>query len=219
MLQPQNSLNFKMEESIVKSFRAMACSIQEVEPFVAKWHYSHSVNGISHTHCFKLVNKKEEMIGVMVFGKLAMASVWKKYVEKETDIIELRRLCCIDDTPKNTESYFIGKCIRWLKNNTDVKKIISYADSTFGHSGIIYKATNFKKIGETKSNRVIIFNGKRYHDKTIRTYYNGKLKPFASEIKNALESGQAKYENTKIKHIYILELNGKMKKAHKFLDY
>lgn len=202
----------------VKSFRVFNCSIGEVGPFIEKWHYSKSVNGISYEYCFKLLDENETMIGAMIFGKLAMANVWKKYVEKEEDIIELRRLCCIDDTPKNTESYFIGKCIRWLKNNTEIKKIISYADSTYGHSGIIYKATNFKKVGETQSNRVIIFNGKRYHDKTVRTFYRGKLKPFAEEIKKALESGQAKYEDTDIKHIYILELNGKMRAARKFFN-
>ena len=51
----------------------------------------------------------------MMYGQIAMANVWKKYVSKEKDLIELRRLCCIDNTPKNTESYFIGFTLRWLK--------------------------------------------------------------------------------------------------------
>ena len=68
------------------------------------------------------------MIGAMMYGCISMQGVWKKYVEKETDVIELRRLCCIDDTLKNTESYFIGYTLRWLRDNTEIKKVISYAD-------------------------------------------------------------------------------------------
>jgi Fe-S cluster biosynthesis and repair protein YggX len=66
------------------------------------------------------------MIGAMIYGKIAMANVWKKYVKKETDLIELKRLCCIDNTPKNTESYFIGNTLRYLKKNTIISIYILY---------------------------------------------------------------------------------------------
>ena len=64
------------------------------------------------------------LIGAMIYGKIAMADVWKKYADNESDLIELRRLCCIDDTPKNTESYFIGKTLKWLKQNTTITSYI-----------------------------------------------------------------------------------------------
>ena len=130
----------------------------------------------------------------------------EEYADSRTELIELRRLCCIDETPKNTESYFIGHCLRWLRKNTDVKKVISYADMDFGHKVIIYQATNFTYLGMTKKGKVIIFNGKRYHDKTIRTYHNGKLKPYAVKIAEALKNGQAFYQETKGKHIYLYKL-------------
>jgi hypothetical protein len=116
-----------------------------------------------------------------------------------------KRLCCIDDTPKNTESYFIGKTLRWLKKNTDIKRVISYADMTYNHEGTIYKASNFKHCGMTAKGRVIMYQGKRYHDKTIRTKYKGELKPFAKKVKEALETGEAEYVKTQGKHIYIYE--------------
>ena len=53
--------------------------------------------------------------------------------------MELRRLCCIDETPKNTESYFIGRTLRWLRKNTGYKVVVSYADTHHGHEGTIYK--------------------------------------------------------------------------------
>jgi hypothetical protein len=191
--------------SRVKDYKVSLCNRKEIADFIEKWHYSKNVNGLQTTYCFKLEDHGN-LIGAMMYGKIAMKGVWKKYAENESDIIELRRLCCIDDTPKNTESYFIGVTLRWLRKNTNIKMVISYADSNFGHTGVIYQATNFVRVGMTTGGRVILYDGKRYHDKTIRTRYKGELKPFAKKIREALESGEAEYIQTTGKHIYLLNL-------------
>jgi hypothetical protein len=185
----------------VLKFKVIPCERREIRDFIEKWHYSKSINGLMSDYCFKLMNG-EDMIGGMIYGKMAMANAWKKYGSSQEDVIELRRLCCIDDTPKNTESYFIGRSLRWLKQNTDIKTVVSYADPEYGHSGIIYKASNFKLIGKTSKGKVIMWNGKKYHDKTIRTKYKGELKPFAVRVKTAIENGEAQYKITQGKNIY-----------------
>ena len=190
----------------VREFLVEPCERKEIAGFIETWHYSKNVNGLTTSYCFKLLDKEKNLIGGMIYGKLGMANVWKKYVEEEGQLIELKRLCCIDNTPRNTESFFIGGAIRWLKKNTDVQTIISYADMTYGHEGTIYKATNFEHIGLTNKGRVIMYKDKRYHDKTIRTKYKGQLKPFAQEIKTALETGEAVYTETKQKHIYLMKI-------------
>ena len=190
----------------VKDFVVKICDRKEIKSFIETWHYSKSINGLKSNYCFKLMNNKT-IIGAMIYGQIGMANVWKKYADKENELIELRRLCCIDDTPRNTESYFIGFTLRWLKKNTEIKKVISYADSNYNHTGIIYKASNFKYLGMTSGGRVIVYNNKQYHDKTIRTKYKGRLKPFAQKIKAALENNLAHYTKTKGKHIYVYELN------------
>ena len=184
------------------------CERKEIRDFIEKWHYSHNINGLLSQYCFKLMDGNT-MVGAMIYGGLGMANCWKKYAENKEDIIELRRLCCIDDTPKNTESYFIGKTLKWLLKNTSIKKVISYADNTYGHRGVIYQASNFKHLGKTAKGRVIMWNGKKYHDKTIRTKYKGELKPFAQRVKEALEKGEAYYEETKGKEIYLYDLEGR----------
>lgn len=178
---------------------------KEVIDFIETHHYSHSINGLMSSYCFKLMYK-DNLVGAMIYGKLAMANCWKKYVEKSEDLLELRRLVLIDDTPKNTESYFIGATLRWLKKNTQVRKIISYADPNYGHEGIIYKASNFNLLGKTSAGRVIVWQGKKYHDKAIRTKYKGELKPFAKKLKVALEKGEAEYVKQLPKFIYIYEV-------------
>ena len=207
----------------VKDYIVRPTTIQEVRPFIEQWHYSENVNGLRITHVFGLYKEDDEnpfgdtLIGAMIYGGLAMASVWKKYGEVESDVVELRRLCCIDDTPKNTESYFIGQTLRWLKKNTDYRVVVSDADSKCKHTGTIYQATNFEYHGMTANGRVIDFNGKHYHDKTIRTYYTDKygvrkLKPYAQKVRDALESGEAKYVKTTGKHIYLFKLKKRGKK-------
>jgi hypothetical protein len=157
------------------------------------------------TYCFRLLYNGE-LVGAMLFGNLGMANAWKKYASNPNEVIELRRLCCIDDTPRNTESYFIGYALRWLKSHTNIKCVVSYADPEYGHNGGIYKASNFKFIGHTSAGRVIIWKGKRYHDKAIRTKYNGKLMPYAEALRKALDSGEATYRETSGKYIYIYKL-------------
>ena len=191
--------------SLKDDYKVELCQRSELKDFIEKWHYSKNINGLVSDYCFKLI-KGDELVGAMIYGRIAMAGVWKKYANSENELTELRRLCCIDDTPKNTESYFIGWTLRWLKKNTTIKRVISYADVTYGHSGIIYRASNFKHCGMTSKGRVIMYENKRYHDKTIRTKYNGELKPFAKKIKLALENGEAEYVKTEGKHIYLYEL-------------
>lgn len=178
------------------------CTRPDISNFIESNHYSGSINGVMASYCFRLL-RNEELVGAMLYGSLGMANAWRKYADKPEDVIELRRLCLIDDTPSNSESFFIGNTIRWLQKNTNIKTIVSYADPNYGHSGVIYKATNFEHIGMTSAGRVIIWNGKKYHDKAIRTKYKGELKPFAVRLRNALESDEAHYEVQLPKHIYV----------------
>lgn len=195
---------------LIKEFEVSPCSRKEIETFVESNHYSKSINGVNTQYCFKMMYGGD-LIGAAIFATFGMANVWKKYSDDKKTILELRRLCCIDEAPKNSESYLIGKCLRWLRNNTLIEHIISYADMDYNHEGVIYKATNFDYLGKTSKGVRIKYGERLYHDKTIRTYYKGKLKPYALRIKNALENGDAEYIESKGKHIYYYSLKRKRK--------
>jgi len=194
----------------VKEMKVEEVPVQAIREVIESNHYSANINGVAAKHCFRL-RYEGIVLGGIIYGSMAMANQWKKYADKESDITELRRLACIDDTKKNTESYFIGGTLRWMKKHTKYKRVISYADETHGHTGVVYKATNFKHVGYTKPGKMIRFNGRLYHDKTIRTKYkdkNGevKLKPYAIEINDALAKGEAEWVETQHKSIYIYNL-------------
>jgi len=187
--------------------------------FIEKHHYSHNVNGIQSYHHFGLYTEGNfglpKMIGAMLYAMPSMPATAAKYNPiNPTRCMELRRLVCIDDTPKNTESYFIGKTLRWIKNNTDIEVIISYADLNYGHKGTIYKASNFICLGETSPGSVLMVDGKEYHDRTIRN-----KRPYARALKRRWEAKKAGakdddmyYVEKKPKNIYVYYLNKKLKK-------
>ena len=208
---PPKRFEIDVRDQPVKSFTVKQITIQQATPMIQDWHYSKSTNGLMVSYCFGLFSG-DNMIGVMIYGRLGMANAWKRYGKTMDEVIELRRLACVDCTPKNTESYFIGKTIRWLKRNTDIKTIVSYADAFHGHSGIIYKASNFEYHGLTSPGKLIVdHDGRTFHDKAIRTTYTNKdgikqLKPFAARLKQRLEDGIAKYVKTPGKHIFVYRL-------------
>lgn len=206
----QTKLAIKLRSDFRKADLRTEASVElvprnHIKEFVENWHYSTSINGVMSSYCFRLTIDGV-MVGAMIYGRPAMAGTWKKYAEEPDDVIELRRLCCIDKTPKNAESFFIGKTLRWLKNNTNVKCVVSYADPSYGHRGVIYQASNFEYRGRTSPGKVIIYNGRIYHDKVIRTKYKGELKPFAKELRYALDRGHANVHPTDGKHIYVYTL-------------
>lgn len=189
----------------MKDYKVETADRKEIQEFIETYHYSGSINGCIADYCFKLT-KGGEIVGALFYGRMAMANQWKKYSTTAEKCTELRRLVCIDDTPKNTESYFIGATLRWLRKNTDIETVVSYADEEYGHKGIVYKASNFKYLGFNKGAKVIQYNNRKYHDKAIRTKYKGKLKPFALRLKKALENNEAYYTTTKGKHVYVYNL-------------
>jgi hypothetical protein len=142
-----------------------------VRTFLSKWHYSDYVNiQAKHTFCLFKNGKFDipEMIGVCIYTRPAGPSAGKSYYPQAPDkVLELRRLCLIDDTPKNAESYFVGNTLRWLRKNTDWEFVISYADEEQGHTGVIYKATNFTYLGKTGAGKKLEVDGKSFHIRTL----------------------------------------------------
>lgn len=67
---------------------------------------------------------------------------------------ELARLFIKDSMPRNTETFFISRSVEYIKRNRpEVKGLVSYADPSAGHAGIIYKAANWSSDGKTDQGR------------------------------------------------------------------
>jgi hypothetical protein len=79
--------------------------------------------------------------GVVTYGVSASSTLLKGICgeEQASNVYELTRLWVDDSVPKNGESFLIGNTIKQL----DKEIIVSYADSSQAHLGIVYQATNF----------------------------------------------------------------------------
>ncbi len=87
--------------------------------------------------------------GVCIFTGLPVPEIAKGAFGLDRDeqqgLFELSRLCIHPNTQQseyNITSWFVSKAIRRLRKETNVRAIISYADSDH-HSGTIYRACNF----------------------------------------------------------------------------
>lgn len=184
-------------------------SFQSVRPFIERWHYSHNVNGLHVSYCFALFRPDykfgfPEMVGGAIFGKPAMSNQAQKWCPSDPEkMLELRRFVCLDDAPKNTESYFIGYMLRWLKKNTNLEIVIAYVDPDFGHDGTIYRASNWIMVGVTQPGHLLIVDGERYHDRTLRVD-----KPYARKIQERVAEGDKSIilEETSAKRIFLYRL-------------
>ena len=124
--------------------------------FIHKHHYS----GGSHNRpspCFGLFRPDPMMWESQLIGCMMLATPISERVraslfgeEHKDRVKELHRLAIIDDTPKNTESWFISRCLKMLRSvRPDLWGLISFADTTEGHEGTIYHASNALYCGTT----------------------------------------------------------------------
>jgi len=182
----------------VRDFTVDMILYKQCKQFCEEWHYSKTCPAGKYYFGLYRCN---ELIGVICYGEPAMRNQKKCYGAD----IELRRLCCIDDTPKNTESFFIGNTLRKLKK-IGIKKVLSLADPNFGHSGTIYKASNFVLLGEEQGggSRDIFIDGVKIHSRTAFAKYGASGQKKLSEL---LPNSKVEVRNKIRKLVYAYELN------------
>lgn len=123
------------------------CSIADVMPFVLA-HYLRRRPGVV-TLCLR-VDIDAVPSGMIVFA-LPPREVHTRYGGLTW---ELARLYLIDSVPTNAETWVIGAALRYIRRaHRAVRFIISYADPSVSHTGVIYKASNFRADGRTDDER------------------------------------------------------------------
>lgn len=139
------------------------CSLSSVSTFVKQHHYSHTHPG-GVDFAFRL-DWNGGLAGACLFGWMAgnpRAVLIKGYAPK--DFRELMRLVLLDAAPRNSETQFVGWCLRYLRKNTKIVACVSFADPAHGHTGTIYRAGNWHYCGLQKPDRPrIIVDGIEVH--------------------------------------------------------
>jgi len=102
-------------------------------------------------------NSCKTIVGVVVYGTPSSSTLRMLCGDDEiNNVIELTRLWIKDGTPKNTESFLIGNTVR----KVDKEIIVSFADTSENHLGIVYQATNWIYTGLNASGTQRFLDGK-----------------------------------------------------------
>ena len=116
--------------------------------FIADYHYAK----VCPPHILEPLGLVEEsLVGVALWGwgvrpLHTIQKLWPGLLTK--DYRELCRLCVLDRMPRNTESWFLSRCIDWLQRNRPAVKVLtSWADGMRGKPGYIYQASNWLYAG------------------------------------------------------------------------
>lgn len=150
-------------------------TVKEIDPKIAqrcviKYHYLH--RRCSCSQAFGLY-RFEELVGVCCFGSPATDSIRKGVCGKECkdDVIELTRVVLKQKIGRNAESWFISRCLKMCCKPI----IISYADTSQGHVGYIYQATNFLYTGlSSKHKDWVILGMEGQHQRHLFDRYGGR---------------------------------------------
>jgi hypothetical protein len=163
-----------------------SCLHSEAAAFVVKYHYTHSVKGMTPIYSYRVLDKKsKQVVGAAIFGIPAQIQTLNRYSNNGSiRLVELRRLVLLDAAPRNSESVVLSVMFRLLKKE-GVQRILSYADPNEkrenhpdgAHTGLIYRATGFHLIKRAGTTKAIWWKGRRYPIRNIDQYNNYHLEP------------------------------------------
>lgn len=148
---------------------------REAKAFVQQHHYSGSYPAARER--FGLY-RSSELVGVAVFSVPVQPRALDKLPGGRESCVEFGRLVLLDDVPGNGESWFIGECMRRLRQD-GYTGIVSFADPVPrrtvegtvvfpGHIGTIYQATNAVYTGQASKRTLrLLPDGTVLHPRAI----------------------------------------------------
>ncbi len=136
---------------------------QKATALVIEHHYKHKRCPIIRAWG---IEQSGEIVGVLTIGLPVTFSARCDVVgenknqrllrtSRQHDVYELNRLWVSDTLPRNTESQFIGWCLRQIQKIHPHMILISYADGSrtnatgLAHVGFVYQATNWLYLGSS----------------------------------------------------------------------
>ena len=165
------------------------------------WHYS---GCIPKSKLVKVgVWESDLFIGVVIFGYGATSALGSPYGLGMNECCELVRVAL---RKHNSQvSRILSIAVRFLKRqSTGIRLIVSYADSSQGHHGGIYQASNWFYSGRSAGTTCYIDpKGKLWHGRRASRSPNAQKQLVTSEWTEVRQPG---------KHRYLMPLDDEMRK-------
>ena len=141
----------------------------EVVDYISKRHYSPIMPRLTKHYLGCYVDN--ELVGGLTFGwgTRPKHTIQKMFPELDTkDYFEIGKMAMCDSMPRNSESQMLKLAIKWLKENTDIKYLFTWADGMVGKPGYVYQASNFLYGGYNLTDTYVTEWGERVHPRTMQ---------------------------------------------------
>jgi len=140
----------------------------EALSLIFKFHYSKIMPRLTDVYLGGFIG--DELVGVITLGwgvrPLHTIRVLFPSLRAE-DYYEIGKMCMHEDMPKNSESVFLSRTLRWIKQNrTDKKILFTWADGTLGKPGYVYQSANFLYGGFIWTDLYMSSEGERIHPRS-----------------------------------------------------
>jgi hypothetical protein len=122
-------------------------ALKEAREMVAQHHYAGSSSHRSFGVCAK---RDGRVVGAALFLPPLPPAAKKHARTEPRKVITLSRLVVLPEEPTNVESMLIGASLRQLRRDKRYDVVLTFADTSRGHTGAIYKATNAEYCGLTR---------------------------------------------------------------------
>ena len=182
--------------------------------FILNIHYAKRWPSISYAYG---LFDNGELIGIVTYGSPPSNGIRIGLAGKENSdkILELNRLC-LKYNRKNEASFLVAKSLKMLPKG---KIIISFADTSQGHIGYVYQASNFKYCGLSEKRTDWKIRGQEnLHGQSVADEFRGR--------KNRVKLMREKYgdnfylKDRPRKHRYVYVTGGrKYKKMYDLIKY
>lgn len=133
-----------------KDYEVRTIPLREGRAFIIEHHYS---KGCSNTAVYVhgLFRKGEDtLLGVAQWLPPTRVAAESVNRENWTRVLALSRLAVRPDVPKNGASFLMARSIRLIEKDQKWLSLVTYADDFMGHTGQIYRATNWEYVGHMK---------------------------------------------------------------------
>ena len=187
----------------------------ECAPFILDIHYAKRWPSISYAYG---LFESGELIGVATYGTPASAPLRRGIAGDENmgDVLELNRLCLMYNR-KNEASKLVGASLKLLPKN---KIVVSYADTSQGHLGVVYQATNFLYCGLSAKRTDWKLKGKEHlHGQTVADEFRGQPHRAALMREKYGDDFYLSPRPRKHRYVYIVGTKKYRKRVTKLLRY
>ena len=143
-----------------KGIKIVECEKSEADRIIIKHHYSHKA--VKNSFLSMLVYYHGKVSGALQCGYGIRPKIKGDYNSDE--VREFDRMWLSDEMPKFSETITLSLFHRYMRvAHPEVKVLISYADTTVGNKGTIYKAANYELIDSIKADFYELQTGERVH--------------------------------------------------------